>query len=41
MVISAWDGWKWMCFNCDHVGRSATDSEIEEQEGSIHQIKGD
>lgn len=32
MIISSWDGWRWMCFHCDHVGREATDEEIEKQE---------
>jgi ribosomal protein L37AE/L43A len=32
MVISAWDGWVWMCFHCDHQGRLATDEEIDDDE---------
>jgi len=29
MLIDEWNGWKWSCFNCGHVGRCATNSEIE------------
>ena len=32
MIISEWDGWVWMCFYCDYVGRKATDEEIKELE---------
>ena len=32
MYISAWDGWIWLCYNCDYHGRRATDEEIEEDE---------
>ena len=28
MIISEWDGWVWMCFNCDYVGGDATEEEI-------------
>lgn len=35
MIISSWDGWVWMCFHCDYVGREATDEEIERQEDEI------
>ena len=34
MVISEWDGWKWVCFFCGHEDRIATDIEIEEYENS-------
>lgn len=34
MVISEWDGWKWVCFICDLEDRIATDAEIEEYENS-------
>ena len=34
MVISEWDGWKLVCFFCDHEDRIATDIEIEEYEKS-------
>ena len=32
MFISEWDGWKWLCFFCDHEDRTATDNELEEYE---------
>lgn len=32
MVVSTWDGWRWMCLHCDYVGREATDEEIDVQE---------
>ena len=32
MVISEWDGWRWVCFFCDQEDRIATDIEIEEYE---------
>lgn len=32
MIVSTWDGWRWMCFHCDYVGREATDEEIDVQE---------
>ena len=34
MVISEWDGWKWVCFFCDHEDSIATDTEIEEYENN-------
>ena len=34
MVISEWDGWVWVCFICDNIGRPATTEEIEELERS-------
>ena len=34
MVISEWDGWKWVCFFCDQEDRIATDTEIEKYENS-------
>jgi ribosomal protein S27AE len=34
MVISEWDGWRWLCFFCDYEGRVATDTELEEYENS-------
>lgn len=35
MIISSWDGWRWMCFHCDNIGRKATDEEIERQEDEV------
>ena len=35
MVIDEWCGWQWTCFNCDYVGRDATNEEIEKQESEI------
>ena len=35
MVIDEWGGWKWICFNCDHVDRQATDEECETQRKEI------
>lgn len=32
MVISEWDGWIWVCFHCDNIGRAATYEEIEKLE---------
>jgi len=32
MVIDHWYGWRWTCFNCDYVGRKATNEETEQQE---------
>ena len=32
MIVSSWDGWRWMCVRCDYFGEEATDEEIEEQE---------
>ena len=37
MVIDEWGGWIWTCFNCDAVGRKATDAEIEAQEKEYNQ----
>jgi len=37
MVIDEWNGWIWNCFNCDFVGRVATDEEIEKQEEEIEE----
>ena len=38
MVIDEWNGWVWMCFNCDAVGRLATNDEVEAQEKSLTKI---
>ena len=28
MAIDEWGGWVWVCFNCDHIDREATNEEI-------------
>lgn len=38
MAISEWDGWVWMCLYCDHLGRHASDAEIEAQEHETEQM---
>jgi hypothetical protein len=38
MIIDEWGGWKWTCFNCDHIDRDATDKEIEAYEEEIKKI---
>ena len=38
MVIDGWNGWVWACFNCDALGRKATDQEIEKQENEYNQL---
>ena len=35
MVIDEWNGWVWTCFNCDYVGREATDEECDLQQREI------
>jgi hypothetical protein len=35
MVIDSWNGWVWTCFNCDYVGRLATETEVDNQEKEI------
>lgn len=32
MIIDEWNGWRWTCFHCDHLGRLATNEEVEKQE---------
>jgi len=32
MMIDELNGWVWTCFNCDHIGRKATDKEIKDHE---------
>ncbi len=32
MMISSWDGWVWLCFNCSYQGRVATEQEVQIQE---------
>ena len=39
MIISSWDGGVWMCFHCDHIGKKATDEEIERQEDEVETMK--
>jgi len=38
LVIDEYGGWRWVCFNCDHVGREATDAEIEAQEKEFERL---
>jgi len=35
MVVDEWGGWRWTCFNCDHVDQEATDEECEAQQREI------
>lgn len=37
MIIDEWGGWVWTCFNCDYVGREATDEEVEAQEREVNE----
>jgi len=32
MIIDEWEGWIWICINCGHEGREATNEEIQEYE---------
>ena len=38
MIIDTWGGWYWVCFNCDYVGKVATDDEVEELERKYKQL---
>lgn len=37
-MIDEWNGWTWTCFQCDHLGRKATQKEIEKHEKAMNKI---
>jgi len=38
MIIDEWNGWTWTCFNCDYLGKKATQKEIEKHEKYMSEI---
>ena len=38
MIIDEWNGWTWTCFNCDYLGKKATQKEIEKHEKHMSEI---
>lgn len=37
MYIETWNGWRWQCAFCDHVGRESTYEESEKQQREIEE----
>ena len=38
-MVSEWDGWIWLCYNCDYQGEKATDKEVEKWEQEIEEYR--